>query len=98
LGTLAGQLATAIEQLRAAAAERQWLDQLAHSNDWFMRSPISPRISKRHQGGHHSNSGNGWTTISLLAVYDQERSLFTLITRPWSQTSLNKWRVGLVFH
>ena len=32
LGTLAGQLATAIEQLRAAAAERRWLDQLAHSN------------------------------------------------------------------
>ena len=32
LGTLAGQLATAIEELRAAAAERRWLDQLAHSN------------------------------------------------------------------
>ena len=33
LGTLAGQLATAIEELRAAAAERRWLDQLAHSNE-----------------------------------------------------------------
>jgi diguanylate cyclase (GGDEF)-like protein len=33
LGTLAGQLATAIEQLRATAAERRWLDQLAHSNE-----------------------------------------------------------------
>ena len=33
LGTLAGQLATAIEQLRATAAEHRWLDQLAHSNE-----------------------------------------------------------------
>jgi len=33
LTTLAGQLATAIEQLRKAQAERIWLDQLAHSND-----------------------------------------------------------------
>ncbi|HXF84398.1 MAG TPA: diguanylate cyclase [Anaerolineales bacterium] len=33
LGTLAGQLATAIEQLHAEEAERKWLKQLAHSND-----------------------------------------------------------------
>jgi diguanylate cyclase (GGDEF)-like protein/PAS domain S-box-containing protein len=33
LGTLAGQLATAIEQLRATAAEHRWLGQLAHSNE-----------------------------------------------------------------
>lgn len=33
LGTLAGQLATAIEQLRATAAEHRWLAQLAHSNE-----------------------------------------------------------------
>src|SRR6185436_13751782 len=33
LGTLAGQLATSIEQLRATAAEHRWLDQLAHSNE-----------------------------------------------------------------
>jgi diguanylate cyclase (GGDEF)-like protein len=33
LGTLAGQLATAIEQIRRAQAERKWLDQLAHSNE-----------------------------------------------------------------
>jgi diguanylate cyclase (GGDEF)-like protein len=33
LGTLAGQLATAIEQLRATAAEHRWLTQLAHSNE-----------------------------------------------------------------
>ncbi|HSJ88727.1 MAG TPA: GAF domain-containing protein, partial [Anaerolineales bacterium] len=33
LVTLAGQLATALEQLRKAQDERKWLDQLAHSND-----------------------------------------------------------------
>ena len=33
LGTLAGQMATAIEQLRATAAEHRWLAQLAHSNE-----------------------------------------------------------------
>ena len=33
LGTLAGQLATAIEQLRATAAEHRWLAQLSHSNE-----------------------------------------------------------------
>ncbi len=31
LGTVAGQLATSIEQIRATAAEHRWLDQLAHS-------------------------------------------------------------------
>ena len=31
--TLAGQLATAIEQLRKAQTERKWLDQLTHSNE-----------------------------------------------------------------
>ncbi len=32
LVTLAGQLATTIERLRTAQAERHWMDQLAHSN------------------------------------------------------------------
>jgi diguanylate cyclase (GGDEF)-like protein len=31
LGTVAGQLATSIEQIRATSAEHRWLDQLAHS-------------------------------------------------------------------
>lgn len=31
LGTVAGQLATSIEQIRATNAEHRWLDQLAHS-------------------------------------------------------------------
>jgi diguanylate cyclase (GGDEF)-like protein len=31
LGTVAGQLATSIEQIRATTAEHRWLDQLAHS-------------------------------------------------------------------
>jgi diguanylate cyclase (GGDEF)-like protein len=47
LGTLAGQLATAIEQLRAAQAERRWLDQLAHSNDLiYALAHITTHIEK----------------------------------------------------
>ena len=44
--TLAGQLATAIEQLRKAQNERKWLDQLAHSNE-FNLFPCSNHNSHR---------------------------------------------------
>ena len=47
LGTLAGQLATAIEQLRATAAEHRWLDQLAHSNELINAlTHITPHMQK----------------------------------------------------
>jgi len=47
LGTLAGQLATAIEQLRAKEGERKWLEQLAHSNELiYSLAHITTHIEK----------------------------------------------------
>jgi diguanylate cyclase (GGDEF)-like protein/PAS domain S-box-containing protein len=47
LGTLAGQLATAIEQIRTAQAEREWLAQLAHSNELiYAIAQITTHIEK----------------------------------------------------
>lgn len=47
LATLAGQLATAIEQLRATAAEHRWLGQLAHSNELIRAlSQIATQMQK----------------------------------------------------
>ena len=47
LVTLAGQLATTIEQLRTAKAERHWLDQLAHSNELiYSLAHITTNIEK----------------------------------------------------
>jgi diguanylate cyclase (GGDEF)-like protein len=45
--TLAGQIATALEQIRKAQAERKWLDQLAHSNDLiYALAQITTHIEK----------------------------------------------------
>jgi diguanylate cyclase (GGDEF)-like protein len=47
LVTLAGQLATTIERLRTAQAERHWLDQLAHSNELiYSLAHITTNIEK----------------------------------------------------
>ena len=47
LGTLAGQLATTLEQLRATAAEHRWLGQLAHSNELIRAlSQINTQMQK----------------------------------------------------
>jgi diguanylate cyclase (GGDEF)-like protein len=47
LGTLAGQLATSIEQLRAKEGERKWLEQLAHSNELiYSLAHITTHIEK----------------------------------------------------
>ncbi|HET6824158.1 MAG TPA: GAF domain-containing protein [Anaerolineales bacterium] len=45
--TLAGQIATALEQIRKAQAERKWLDQLAHSNDLiYALAQITTHVEK----------------------------------------------------
>jgi diguanylate cyclase (GGDEF)-like protein len=47
LGTLAGQLATGIEQLRAKEGERKWLEHLAHSNELiYSLAHITTHIEK----------------------------------------------------
>jgi diguanylate cyclase (GGDEF)-like protein len=83
LGTLAGQLATAIEQLRTAEAERQWLDQLAHSNGLiYALAHITTHIEKALSKEEIIQTlGKELKKIDLtcvMAVYDKERSLFTI--------------------
>ncbi len=80
LGTLAGQLATAIEQLRAAAAERQWLNQLAHSNDLiYALVHITVHIEKALNPNKIVQVlGKELKKLDLLcamAVYDSRRKL-----------------------
>ena len=83
LGTLAGQLATAIEQLRAATAERQWLNQLAHSNELiYALAHITTHIEKAlSQEQIIQTLGIELNKIGLtciMAVYDADRRLFTI--------------------
>ncbi|HEU4745022.1 MAG TPA: diguanylate cyclase [Anaerolineales bacterium] len=81
--TLAGQIATAIEQIRKAQAERKWLDQLAHSNDLiYALAQITTHIEKAFSiDDIIRNLGTELNRINLtciMAVYDQERALFTV--------------------
>jgi diguanylate cyclase (GGDEF)-like protein len=83
LVTLAGQLATAIEQLRRAQAERKWLDQLAHSNDLIysiaqittqVEHSMSPEEIIRELGKELSKIG----LTCILAAYSDEMKSFTI--------------------
>jgi GAF domain-containing protein len=83
LGTLAGQLATAIEQLRATAAEHRWLDQLAHSNELINAlTHITPHMQKAlSQDEVIQTMGNELSKIGLtcaMAVRNDERNSFTI--------------------
>jgi diguanylate cyclase (GGDEF)-like protein len=83
LGTMAGQLATAIEQLRAATAERQWLNQLTHSNELiYALAHITTHIEKAlSQEEIIQTLGEELNKIDLtciMAVYDADRRLFTI--------------------
>src|SRR4030095_10786927 len=50
--TLAGQIATSMEQIRKAQAERKWLDQLARSNDLiYALAQITTHIEKAFDTG-----------------------------------------------
>lgn len=83
LVTLAGQIATALEQLRKAQAERKWLDQLAHANDLiYALAQITTHIEKAFtMDDIIRNLGLELSKIDLtciLAAYDRERGLFTI--------------------
>lgn len=83
LVTLAGQLATAIEQLRTAQAERHWLDQLAHSNDLiYSFAHITTHIEKALSADEIiqvlGTELEKMNLTCLLAVYDLSKQLFTL--------------------
>ena len=81
--TLAGQIATALEQIRKAQAERKWLDQLAHSNDLiYALAQITTHIERAFSiDDIIRNLGAELSKINLtciMAVYDRERGLFTV--------------------
>jgi len=81
--TLAGQIAIAMEQIRRAAAERKWLDQLAHSNDLiYALAQITTHIEKAFSMDDIiQNLGRELSRIDLtciMAAYDNERGLFTI--------------------
>lgn len=81
--TLAGQIATAIEQIRKAQAERKWLDQLAHANDLiYALAQITTHIEKAFSIDEIlRNLGAELYRIDLtciMAVYDKEQGLFTV--------------------
>ena len=83
LVTLAGQLATAIEQMRKAQAGRKWLDQLTHSNDLiYSIAQVTTQIEKsltmdeiiQTLGSELQNIG----LTCIMAVYDEKRASFTI--------------------
>ncbi len=81
--TLAGQIATAMEQIRKAQAERKWLDQLAHSNDLiYALAQITTHIEKAFDADDIiQNLGIELGKIDLtciMAIYDRERGFFTV--------------------
>jgi diguanylate cyclase (GGDEF)-like protein len=81
--TLAGQIATAMEQIRKAQAERKWLDQLAHSNDLiYALAQITTHIEKAFDADDIiRNLGIELSKIDLtciMAIYDKERGFFTV--------------------
>jgi diguanylate cyclase (GGDEF)-like protein len=83
LVTLAGQIATSMEQIRKAQAERKWLDQLAHSNDLvYALAQITTHIEKAFDTDDIiRNLGMELNKIDLtciMAVYDKERGQFTV--------------------
>lgn len=83
LGTLAGQLATAIEQLHSKESERRWLDQLAHSNDLiYSITQIITQINRALTTDEIIQTlGYELQKIALtciMAVYDEKKKLFTV--------------------
>jgi diguanylate cyclase (GGDEF)-like protein len=83
LVTLAGQIATTLEQIRRTQAERKWLDQLAHSNGLiYALAQITTHIERAFSTDDIiRNLGAELHKINLtciMAIYDKERGLFTV--------------------
>jgi diguanylate cyclase (GGDEF)-like protein len=83
LATLAGQLATAIEQLRKAQAEHEWLEQLAHSNDLiYAIAQITTQIERALTSDEIIQTlGNELRKLELtciIAIHDSNRAQFTI--------------------
>jgi diguanylate cyclase (GGDEF)-like protein len=102
LGTLAGQLATAIEQIRTAQSERQWLNQLAHSNELiYALAHITTHIEKElTREGIIQTLGKELRRIDVIcamAIYDKNRRLFTINYTSIEPKILEQVETGLGF-
>jgi diguanylate cyclase (GGDEF)-like protein len=100
LVTLAGQLATAIEQLRKTQNERRMLDLLTHSNDLiYSIAQITTQIEKaltmdkiiQTLGQELNNIG----LTCIMAVHDANRSVFTFNYTSLEQSFLEIVENGL---
>ena len=102
LGTLAGQLATAMEQIRTAEAERQWLDQLAHSNALiYAIAQMTNQIEKAlTQEEIIQTLGSELRKLDLtctLAAFDQARGKFTITYASMEPPILEQMEDGIGF-
>jgi len=98
--TLAGQIATAMEQIHKAQAERKWLDQLAHSNDLiYALAQITTHIEKAFSSDDIiQNLGKELRKIELICImapYDKERDLFTINYTSMEQQFIEIVETGL---
>jgi diguanylate cyclase (GGDEF)-like protein len=102
LATLAGQLATTIEQLRATAAEHRWLDQLAHSNELINAlAHITTYMQKAlTQDEIIQTMGNELKKIGLtcaMAVCNSDQESFTLKYTSMQQETLERLEHNIGF-
>ncbi len=100
LVTLAGQVATAIEQIRREQAERKWSDQLTHSRDLIysiahITTQIDRSLSEDEiiQALGRELDGIGLTCI--MAVYDSYIKTFTINYTSLKSPSLEIVETGL---
>ena len=102
LVTLAGQLATAIEQLRKAQNERKWLDQLAHSNELiYSLAHITTHTEKALTPDEIiqvlGRELHGIHLTCVIAVYDQGRKSFTIEHTSMEPKVLEQMEEGIGF-
>lgn len=100
LVTLAGQLATAMEQLRKAQAERVILDQLAHDKELiYSIAQITAQIERSLDPGEIVQTmGRELERIGItciMAMYDQAHKSFTVNYTSMSPDLLNIVETGL---
>lgn len=102
LTTLAGQIATAIEQIRKAQAERKWLDQLAHSNELiYTLAQITTRIERAFSIDEILQTlGAELNKIHLscvMAIYDKDRRQFSFNYTSMQPEFLEQMENGIGF-
>jgi len=102
LTTLASQLATAIEQMRKSQTERQWLDQLAHSNNLiYALAHITTHIEKALTPDEIfqtlEEELNKIQLTCVIALYHRDRRIFTINRASMEPKVLERMEAGIGF-